>query len=123
MVTFNEQQSIASMPSDWAARILGYSYNAQGVAHTVSLVLAPAAGFAADEGIPLETPADPVSSFEQICGRDGLVVPRRIGFESTAQPPGVPFVTSGESFQVFLSTVGKAGDGTFRLWYAVGPGV
>lgn len=123
IVTFIEQLTVAPTPSDWSPRILGYSYNSQGPAHTVSLVMGPA-GFAnADEGIPLETPAGTVNSFSQLCGAGGIVVPRRIGFESTAQPPGAPFVTNGAPFQLFFSTTNKNGAATFRCWYTVESGV
>jgi len=120
IVTFQEGTGInGQLAPDQAARIMGYAYNSQGAAHTVRLVLAAAAGGNADEEIILEAPSAAVNSFTQLCGPDGLVVPRRFGIESVAQPP-VGTVTSAQTFVALFSTVGKAAAATFSLWYKVG---
>lgn len=123
VVTFQEELTVDPMPQDWAPRIIGYSYATSGAAHGVSLVMAPIAGAAANLLIPLETPADPVANFVQMCGRDGLVVPRRIGFEATTQPPVFPGDVQdiGTPFVLLFSTTAKQATGTFRCWYVIGP--
>ncbi len=105
-VTFLEETELTDLPSNYAARIFGYSYNSLGTAHTVSLTLAPAAGVANNLIIPIETPVGLVNSFVNICGKEGIVVPRD--------------QTTGVSFVALFSTVGKDDDATFRLWYAIG---
>lgn len=121
--TFLEELTVGQMPQDWAPRILGYSYATSGAAHGVRLVMAPAAGGAANLEMVLEAPTDPVQNFVQICGKDGIVVPRRLGLIGTTQPltPADLITTPGDPFVMLFSTTAKQADGTFRVWYAVGP--
>lgn len=107
----------------YAPKIIGYSYASLGAAHTWSLVLAPAAGLAANLSSPLELPpAQAGNTFARTCGKEGIVVPRRFGLFAAAQPP-VPadLVTTNVPYVLLFSTTGKADDGTFRVWYDWGP--
>ena len=125
IVTFTEVlNNLNDLPPSVNPRIVGYSYNSAGAAHNVRLVLTPpgsTTGGAEDIPLEIQAGADTVNSFGNFCGPEGIVVPRRYGLESTSQPPAVPgdAVTSGETYQVFFSTNGKADDGTFYLWYQI----
>lgn len=125
IVTFEERSPLNGTPlpygPEMAPVILGYSYSALGDAHTATLVLARAAGAAANLQIPLEDTGVALNSFSFLCGvGGGIVVPRRIGFEATAQPPvAADLVQGGEPWVVLFSTVGKTGNATFKLRYAI----
>lgn len=106
IVTFIEQTNVNLLPSHVGARIMGYSYNSLGAAHDATLTLASAAGVAVNLQINLEVQTG-INSFSEICGPDGIVVPRDGN-------------GSGNTFVVLFSTVGKANDGTFQLWYTIG---
>lgn len=116
---------VDDFPVNYTARIIGYAYNSAGSAHDVRLVLTPQnVVTGSDEDIILESRSGGsrrVNSFTSACGPEGIVVPRRYGTESTAQPIVVPGdeVTSGETYFAFFSTNGKTDDGTFYLWYHV----
>ncbi len=125
-VTFREVIDINAHPPSVTARIIGYSYNVAGAANDVRLVLTPAGSASGtDEDLILEnrltSASEAVNNLISACGPSGRVVPRRYGIEATAQPPALPGdgVVSGETYQVFLSTLLKDDDGTFYLWYVI----
>ena len=123
IVTFREV-SLGPFPVNYAARIIGYSYNSAGNAQDVRLVLTPrTVATGGDQDIILEERTgvpNRVNSFTEACGPEGIVVPRRYGLEAVAQPPvTADAVTVGEIYDVFFSTFFKTGDGTFTLWYQI----
>ena len=120
MVTFREATDVNAMPPNYAAHIMGYAYNSEGAAHTVRLVMAPGVAGNADEEILLEAPTSTLSSFTNLCGSDGIIVPRIFGLNDVAQPPAVT-TTVGTTYQVLFSTTDKDGAATFSLWYKIGP--
>ena len=76
VVTFAEElPTVAAFPSNQAPLILGYAYSALGDPHTVDLRLVRAAGDPANFSIPLEVPGSNVTSFEVLCGPEGIAVP------------------------------------------------
>lgn len=113
IVSFTEMTDINAMSPNMSARIMGYSYNSQGAANDAVLVMAPSAAAAADQQIVLENLTG-INNFTSACGPGGIVVPRVFGVVN-----GSSF-TSGATYVVLFSTTGKAGDGTFTLWYAIG---
>lgn len=114
IVTFTEMTDVNAMSPNMAARIMGYSYNSQGAANDARLVLAPSVAAAADQQIVLENLTS-INNFTSACGPGGIVVPRTFGVIN-----GSPFIGSDNTYVVLFSTTGKAGDGTFTLWYAIG---
>ena len=122
IVTFQEVVSdFNSQPPDITARIVGYSYNSDGREHDVRLVLTPPGQpTGTDQDIPIRIESG-INSFTSLCGPDGIVVPRRYGLSSDAQPPATPgdAVVSGETYQVYFSTQNKIDAGTFYLWYQI----
>jgi len=123
--TFNEFVALNGMPTDVNARIVGYSYTTTGAAHDLRVVLTPptfATGGAADIILEnrLAANSEEVSEVTQICGPDGLVVPRRYGIEATAQPFTIASaVSAATTYQLFVSTAAKAAAGTFYIWYRI----
>ncbi len=85
--------------------LLGYSYNSQGAAHTQRLYLTPTGVTDVNFQVELynNTGGTAGNSFMQMCGRDGIIVPR-------LTPPSVPF-------ELRLTTTGKTDDGTITVWY------
>ena len=119
IVTFNEFTDLNGTSQSTTARIHGYAYNSAGAAHNVRLVLTPpAAATGADEDIILEAPSSTINSFSNLCGPGGIIVPRQYGIVANAQPPAGNVIT-GETYQLFFSTTGKADAGTLYVWYSV----
>jgi hypothetical protein len=121
IATFLEAKTVTTLPSHVVPRIHGYNYNSTGAAHTVNLRLSPAVGSAAQLQIPLEVPTTSVNNFEQICGRDGYIVPRLFGLvNSVGQAPDTALGTPNNAapFVLLFSTTGKAATGVFRVWYS-----
>ncbi len=119
--TFREVfTQLNSEPPNVVARIVSYGYNSTGAAHTVRLVLTPpAAATGGDEDIILEAPTSTVNSFSNLCGPDGIVVPRQYGFSGTDEQPLTTQIVSAETYQLFFSTVGKAAQGTLYVTYKI----
>jgi hypothetical protein len=102
------------------ARILGFSYNSLGAAHDVRLTLRGPSNVVPnlDDEIILRSESG-INNFAEVCGPDGLVVPREFGIAaSNQQPPTSPITTAG-TYRVFFSTTNKADAGTFILWYRI----
>jgi hypothetical protein len=124
IVTFIEFQTAGSnlntLPPEYTARIVGYAYNSHGAAHDVSLLLRPPANTVpnADDQIVLEQLTG-INSFTNMCGPDGLVVPRQYGIAASNQQPPTTQITTAETYRVFFSTTNKANDATFFLWYRI----
>lgn len=126
ILTFTEYTDLNAMPPNFAAHILGYSYDVMGTATTARLVARGAnVARGTTEEVIFENrdgsaSAPAVNSLSQICGPQGLVVPRRYGFEATVQP--IPQTLSGDTdtYQLFFSTTLKDDDGTLIVWYKIG---
>lgn len=125
IVTFNEflggtGTQFPALPPSMTARILGYSYASLGAAHTIRLSLRSPLNVVPnlDDEIILRSQSD-VNTFAEVCGPDGLVVPRNFGISASNQQPPVSTITSQATFQVFFTTTGKADAGTFMLWYRI----
>ncbi len=120
VATFLEQTDITELGSGVVPRILGYSYNSLGTAQTITLHLSPAAGSAANLQIVLESPTDPVNSFNETCGKGGQVVPRLFGrTNSGSQALDTPLGTINDTAPMVLlfTTLAKDNTGTFRVWW------
>lgn len=124
IVTFAEWFGGGTTPTalapSYTARIMGWAYNSQGAAHNASLLLRPPANVVpnADDQIVLQTMTNQ-NSFTNMCGPDGIVVPRQFGIAASNQQPPTTQLLTGEFYQVFFSTTNKAADGTFFLWYRI----
>lgn len=81
------------------AGILGYSYDAGGVAHTGTLVLRRPGG-AATERVVMEDRTN-ITNFAEICSGDGLIVPR----------------SRTQIWELAFVTVAKAATGTLTVWW------
>lgn len=120
VATFLEGVPVTLLGPNMCPRILGYSYNSLGDAHTVVLRLAPAVGAAVNLQIDLETPTSAVNSFSYLCGKGGPVIPRDFGLQNNASqaldtPLGSP--NNALPLVALFSTTGKTGNGTFRIWW------
>lgn len=127
ITTFNEIIPINAMASgNVVARLHLVSYNSLGAAHGVNCRLSPAVGAAANLEISIRvasattTPAT-LNSFNNLCGEDGMLVPRQIGLINNAsQAPTDPFPTPGASYVLLFSTTDKAAAGTLTVVYSIG---
>lgn len=123
IVTFNEAMSLDTLPSNYYAKIMGFSYTSSGASHAVTMYLASILGSVsanATQRIILE-PTDPaattVSRFTVMCNSP---VPRTFGWYATAQPPALAnLITNLTSYRLFFATTGKAADATITVWYGI----
>jgi hypothetical protein len=122
VATFLEFASITTLPSVWAPRIFGYSYNSLGTAATVTLRLSVAAGSAINLQIALETPTTAVNDFTHVCGRGGVIVPRQFGLTNDGIADQTLDVALGlpenaAPLVLLFTTAAKDDTATFRVWW------
>lgn len=122
VVNFAEYTLINQASASFTARIIGYAYNSGAtVTPTVVVTLRRPGGANADQFIVLENRTGDtgnVTNFTTICGSKGLVVPKQFGVFGTVIPP-VGNLTTGESYQLFVSTTGKNSAASFICWFSV----
>jgi hypothetical protein len=123
VATFLENSSLTTLPSNFAPRIFGYSYNSLGTAATVTLRLSPTVASAVNLQITLETPTAAVNAFTHSCGRGGVIVPRQFGLTNT--DPGQALDTAlgapenAAPLVLLFTTALKDDAATFRVWWDI----
>lgn len=123
VVTFAEYSDINTRGPGTHARLVGYYYNAGGGAvHDVTVFLNRPGAANSDQRVLLDerlaSNNEAVNSLTNVCGPDGIVVPKQFGIYSTVQPP-VGAVQTGETYQLFVLTAGKNSAATFGAWYSI----
>lgn len=121
VATFLESVDPTELSPTVQVRMFGYSYNSLGAAHQINLALATTAASPVNEQITLEAAAT-ANSFQNICGVDGILVPRRQGLQNDGAASQLLDVdlnspNNAPPMVLIFVTVGKDNTATFRVWW------